>query len=332
MVIVTPQAMIDTTEAARAVAAVASNSSKPVLGVWMGGTLVQEGTSELQEAGIPAYETPEHAVDAFLHLAAHARHSSATAALDGVDVRVTELSAHARAEAESLVKGRAGTLGELESKRLFAIFGLTTVETIHASSRDEAVAAARRLGYPAVLKVVSPTITHKTDVGGVRLGLRSDVEVAAAFEEIRRNLEQHEPLARFDGVTVERMLDRSAGVECILGIKRDETFGPVVLIGAGGTMAEILGDRAIGLAPMTEDRARGLLERLRIAPFLGPFRGRPALNTRALASAIAGMSRLIAQMPTILEADANPVLVTPTDATMLDARVVLGSGGGVNHH
>jgi acetyltransferase len=328
MAIVTPQAMIDTSEAARILARVAASSAKPVLGVWMGGTLVQEGTNGLQAAGIPAYATPEQAVDAFLHLAAHARHNALKVAPAGVEAESSQPSTQARAEAASLVKDRAGVVGGLESKRLLGLFGLTFADTHYAPSRSEAVAAARRIGYPVALKVVSPQVTHKTDVGGVRLDLRNDDEAASAFDEIRRNLEQRDPHARFDGVTVERMLDRSAGVEFILGVKRDATFGPVVLVGAGGTTAEVLGDRALGLAPMCEARARGLLEHLRIAPVLGPFRGRPALNTRALASAIAAMSRLIAQMPTILEADANPVLVTPTDATVLDARVVLGPTRG----
>jgi acetyltransferase len=199
-------------------------------------------------------------------------------------------------------------------------------------TRNEAVAEARRIGYPVVLKVVSPQVSHKTEVGGIVLDVRGDDEAAAGFDRIRSSLFRARPDAAFAGVTVQPMADCSRGVEFILGAKRDATFGPVVLIGAGGTTAEVQSDRAIGLAPISEDQARGLLGRLRIAPLLGPFRGRPALNTKSLAAAIAGMSRLIAQTPTILEADANPVLVTPTDATVLDARVVLGSSGGDEHH
>lgn len=319
--IVTPQAMIDTTEAARAVAASASGSRKPVLAVWMGGEMVREGSAVLQSSGIPTYQTPEQAVDAFLHLAAHARHLDARGKLRSQRAS----TAFAHREAESMLKDRRGILSEAESKSLLSLYGMRVVETRTARSREEAVAVACELGFPVAFKVLSPDITHKTDAGGVRLDLRTPDDGAAAFDDICRAVAVHDPRARIEGVSVERMLDRSRGIELILGVKRDATFGPIVMVGAGGTMAEVLADRAIGLAPITPDAAGRLLARLRIAPLLAPFRGRPALNTGAAASAIAGLSRLIAEHPGVMEADANPVLVTPDDAVVLDARVVIGS-------
>jgi len=322
--IVTPQTMIDTVEAGRAVAIVGAKSAKPILAVWMGGQIVGEGERVLQSAGIPTYATPEQAVDTFLHLATYARHLAAHAMESPAES--SDTSAGYPRELVAMLEGRCGILGEADSKAVLAGCGLRTVATRLVRSVEEAVAVARELGYPIAMKVRSPQITHKSDVGGVKLDLRNDAEVAAAFHGIEASLVRFNPAAAFEGVTLEPMLDRSAGVELIIGAKRDATFGPIVLVGAGGTTAEVLHDRAIGLAPVSEKEARQLLGRLRIAPLLGPFRGRAALNTDAAAAAIVGMSRLIAEHTAVLEADANPVLVTPQDAVLLDARIVVGDG------
>lgn len=323
--IVTPQAMIDTTEAARSIATAASKSEKPVLAVCMGGSLVREGIEVLQAADIPTYVTPEQAVEAFMHLAAYAKHTSDAVAMGGsARSRPTPKTPAMRDAAERLVRNGPGILAEADSKSLLSLFGVPTIETYVASSRDDAVAAAARIGYPVALKVVSPQITHKTDVGGVVLDVRSDQEAAAAFDHIHRSVALHRPEATVEGVSVQRMLDRSEGVELIVGVKRDETFGPIVLVGAGGTTAEVLGDRAISLAPVDKDQARHLLRSLRISPLLDAFRGRPAVNIEALSSLIASMSVLIAEAPAVVEAEANPVLATPVEAVALDGRVVIG--------
>ena len=328
MTIVTPQAMIDTAEAARSVAAAASKSRKPVLAVWMGGDMVREGTQLLQSSGVPTYATPEQGVEAFLHLAAHARHLASRGPECRIDTPVAPVAARERAQAESILKGRYGILGVADSRSLLSHYGLQSVKSHPARSRDEAVAVARRLGYPVVLKVLSPAITHKTDVGGVRLDLRTDEHVALAFEGILQSVARCKPEATVEGVTVESMLDRSQGVELILGAKRDAIFGPIVLVGAGGTAAEVLADWAIGLAPISVEGAHRLLNRLKIAPLLGAFRGRQALNWNAVITAMVGVSRLIADHPSVAEVDANPVLVTPDDALVLDARVVLCAEAG----
>lgn len=323
--IVTPQSMIDTTAAARSVAAAAAGSEKPMLAVWMGGSLVREGTELLQAAHIPAYGTPEQAIEAFLHLAAHSKYARDEASrVESAGSPPTTTTSERQAAAERLVGDRQGALGEADSKALLSLYGVATVETHVARSRGGAVASAARIGYPVALKVISPQVTHKTDVGGVVLDVRSDEEAAAAFDRIHRSVSSHRPAATIEGVTVQRMLDRSEGVELIVGVKRDATFGPVVLVGAGGTAAEVLGDRAIGLAPVDKDRARQLLSALRIAPLFDAFRGRPAVNMDALADLVAGMSTLIAEAPGVIEAEANPVLVTPGEAVALDGRVITG--------
>ncbi len=213
---------------------------------------------------------------------------------------------------------------------MLSTFGLPVTRTVAARSRKEAINAARECGYPAVLKVISPQVSHKTDVGGVILNLRSDNAVGDAFDQIRESLRQARPEALFEGVTVQPMVDRSRGVELIVGARRDPTFGPIVLVGAGGTLAEVLADRAVGLAPLDANAALHLIDSLRIRSIMGEFRGRPALAIDAAADAVVRMSRLIAEVSAVQDAEANPVLVTPHGATALDARVVLRSSNEVS--
>jgi acetyltransferase len=327
LAIVTPQAMIDVNAAAQLVADVACHTAKPVLASWMGGSLARHGVAVLQAAGVPTYDTPEQAVEAFLHLAAHAAHlrkhagGSATIVLpEGERLRIRQATS-------ALFDGRRGMPSEIDAKSLLSLYGIHTTKTILAAQREEAISAARSIGYPVVLKVFSPQITHKTDVDGVRLNLRDDTEVAAAFDQIKLALSHHRPDAHFQGVTVQRMIDCSSGrgLELILGVKRDATFGPIVLVGAGGIFAEVINDRAIGLAPVTIERAREMLRSLRTWPLLQDFRNRGPLNAEAAANAVARMSHLIADSPEIQEADANPILVTQDSAVALDARVMLDS-------
>jgi len=331
LVIVTPQAMIDVSEAARAVAQISTHTAKLILAAWMGGLPAQEGVAVLQAAGIPTYATPEQAVEAFLHLAAHARHLSKRTA-EPLEVPVTSEVERPRMRqaATELTRERSGALSEVDAKSLFSIYGIPVTQAVVGRSREQAIAAARSVGYPVVLKVVSPQITHKTDVDGVRLDLRTDNEVAEAFETIARSLGSRRRDAQFEGVTVQRMVDRSSGLELIVGAKRDATFGPVVLAGAGGIAAEVMNDRAIGLAPVTIERAREMMKSLRLWPLLQNFRGRGSLNTDAVARVIVQMSQLISDVPGISEAECNPILVTPKGVIALDARVITKAMNGTS--
>lgn len=325
LVMLTPQAIIDARAAAEAVGTIAASQPKPILASWMGGAEVAPAVAALRHAGVPVFATPEPAVAAFLHLATHAerrdeaeargaRHCADTPALDA-------WIAGAAAGAIRLLQGCAGPVDESRARRIFGLFDIAMTPADTAGTEEAAVDAARRLGYPVVLKVISPGVTHKTDVGGVVLDLRSDDAVGAAFRRIR------DALARlagtpFSGVSVQPMLDRSAGEELILGARRDATFGPVVMVGAGGTRAEVLGDRALALAPLDPQDARGLCDRLRLRALLGPWRGRAALDVDAVATMVTRLGWMIATIPGIAEVEANPVLVTVDGAVALDARLI----------
>lgn len=324
LVMLTPQAIIDARAAAEAVGTIAASGSRPVLASWMGGAEVATAVAALRRAGVPAYATPEPAIEAFLHLAKHVerREAEARCTPQRADTPAPDAQVvGAAAGAIRLLQGCAGPVDEPRARRIFGLFDIAMTPADTAGTEEAAVDAARRLGYPVVLKVISPGVTHKTDVGGVALDLRSDDAVRAAFRRIRDTLARRSGTP-FSGVSVQPMLDRSAGEELILGARRDTTFGPVVMVGAGGTRAEVLGDRALALAPLDPRDARALCDRLRIRSLLGPWRGRAALDVDAVATMVTRLGWMIDTVPGIAEVEANPVLVTVDGAVALDARLI----------
>jgi acyl-CoA synthetase (NDP forming) len=237
---------------------------------------------------------------------------------------------------EQLIAGAAGraALTEIESKRLLEAAGITTAMAEHARTADEAVAAAVRAGMPAVLKVLSPEVSHKSDVGGVMLQLRSEQEVRDAFDRIRRNLAAHAPQARFDGVAVQAMA--AAGVELIIGVVRDPRFGPLVLAGLGGVFVEAMQDTAVRLAPVDSDEARAMLGQLRGRALLSGVRGAQPIDLEAVVGLIVTLSQLVSERREIKELDLNPVVAYPQGFKVLDARILLRDpaepGAGTDPH
>jgi acetyltransferase len=324
LVMLTPQAMTDPTGAARAVGEVAARSHKPVLAVWMGGKSVRSGIELLNRAGVPTYNTPDHAVRSFMHLISYAKNLETLYETPrGLPVKFTVDRAAARRRFHALAASGQTVLSEDASKELLDAYGVPSAMPVRARTADEAVAVAGSIGYPVVLKIASPDITHKTDVGGVALDLVDASQVTSAFERLTRTAQERRPEAHIEGVTVERMVAAPDGVELILGAKQDPVFGAVILVGAGGVTAELFQDRALGLPPLNERLATRLLESLRSWPLLNGYRGRPAVLIDRLIEVIMRFSYLVADFPEITEIDVNPLLVTPRDVVALDARMVI---------
>ncbi|MGA2622005.1 MAG: bifunctional acetate--CoA ligase family protein/GNAT family N-acetyltransferase [Thermoguttaceae bacterium] len=348
LVILTPQAMTDPTTTARAVGQAAARAHKPVLAAWMGSRMVGEGIQLLGTLGIPTYPTPVKAVRAFMHLVSYARNletlqetprqaplefnldrprlRSMLAALRSGPSDV--LSEHPQIPKSPnpqipLPIGVCDVLSEHASKALLEAYGIPVTKPLPAHSAEEAVEVARRLGYPVVLKIDSPQITHKTEVGGVVLGLPHDQAVREAFAAITHRAAQLRPEARILGVTVQPMVAYPNSFELILGTKKDPVFGPVIMVGMGGVAAEVFQDRALGLPPLGETLARRMLESLKSWPLLSGYRGRPGANLDRLIEIIMRFSYLVADAPEIQEFDVNPLLVTPQQAIALDARMVI---------
>jgi len=325
-VILTPQAMTDPTATARAVAEIAREADKPVLTSWMGGRQVAEGIRVLHGSGIPNYASPEQAIRAFMYLVTYRRNREMlyeTPREVPMDMMLDRDGMRVRFSNCITAAGTGDTLTESDSKALLEAYGIPTTAPLPARSAQAAVEAAQRIGYPVVLKVLSPQITHKTDVGGVVVNLGNDDEVRSAYERIVRLAREKRPDADVEGVTVQQMVNLKDGVELIIGAKKDPTFGAVIMVGMGGVTAEILKDRQLALPPLNERLARRKLEQLRTWPLLNGYRGRPKMNVDRLIEVLMRFSYLIADCPKILELDMNPVLVTPEDVIALDARVIL---------
>ncbi len=324
VVILTPQAMTNPTATAKAIGKLAASTGKPMLAAWLGGQSMRESIPILEDSGIAAYKTPEDAIRAFMTLVDYQRNLEALYETPK-DVPLEFPMDREKLRAQFIAEhfGGADVLPEDVSKSLLETYGISTTRPYAAKTASEAVRTAARLGYPVVLKVHCPEITHKTDVGGVMLDLEDEGMVRNAFDRIMANAAARRPDAKLLGVTVQRMVRTKDALEMILGIKKDPVFGTVMLVGMGGTGAELFADRALGFPPLNERLAKRMLESLKMWPLLNGYRGRPPVNVAGLVEVLIRLSYLAADYPEISELDINPLLVTGKEAVALDARVIL---------
>jgi acetyltransferase len=322
-----PVAVTTPEAAARAVAQAARGSTKPVIAAWLGDISPNKTRSFLEEAGLPNFYTPENAVEAFSFLCAYRRNQAqlleVPGALSGsVETRQPDLSA-VNAIRDGALAAKRTLLTESESKAVLAAFGLPVPRTVVAADGAAAVAAARELGYPVALKILSPDITHKSDVGGVRLNLQNAEMVASAFDDMAHHVRALRPAARIEGATVQPMLRFAHARELLVGVATDPVFGPVISFGAGGVAVEVLHDTAVALPPLNTVLARELMDRTRISRLLARYRDIPPIDASALAAVLEGVSRMVCALPWLKEMDLNPVIAHPGGAVIADARIVL---------
>jgi acetyltransferase len=325
LVILTPQGMTNPTLIAEQIQSFAKLRGRPILASWMGGASVAAGEDILARAGVPCFPYPDTAARMFHYMW---RYSYNLKGLYETPAAVEELAdaaggAWAVRERLRAIRERGRTLlTEKESKQALAAYGIPVVPTEAATSPDEAVERAARIGYPVVLKLDSETITHKTDVGGVRLNLADEAAVRAAYRAIEASVREKAGAEHFLGVTVQPMI-RTDGYELILGSAIDSQFGPVLLFGAGGQMVEVFRDRAMGLPPLNTTLARRMMEQTKIYGALKGIRGRKPVDLDRLEHLLVAFSRLVVEQPWIREIDINPLLASAEGLVALDARVVL---------
>lgn len=319
-----PTAVADSLDAAQAVVQALGANRPPVLTCWLGEGAAAEARRLFAVKKLPSYETPEQAVEAFGHLLRYRRNQEL---LIQTPPSVSDLISidHRKVEAiiDAVLADDRTVLTEPEAKELLAAFGILTAESATARDPDEAAAAAERLGCPAVLKILSRDITHKSDVGGVVLNLASPAAVARAATDMLEYVRRTAPDARVDGFTVQPMIRRPGAHELILGIAEDAVFGPVILFGQGGTAVEVIGDRSVGLPPLNPVLAHDMIERTRIFRLLRGYRDRPAADLDAIALTIVKLSQLVADLDRVAELDINPLLADAAGVIALDARVVV---------
>jgi acetyltransferase len=325
LVILTPQAMTDPTLTAEQVKRYATSTGKPILASWMGGAEVASGTMILNRASIPTFPYPDTAARVFDYMW-HYRSNLRSLYETPLPSLEFDKDGPDRALAEKLIdsarqSGRT-LLTEVEAKQLLAAYGIPTVETRVATNEAEAVKHAEEIGYPVVLKLLSETITHKSDVGGVQLHLAGADAARGAYHAIETSVRKKVGAEHFLGVTVQPMIALD-GYELILGSSLDPQFGPVLLFGSGGQLVEIYQDRALAFPPLTTTLARRMMEQTRIFTALKGVPGRPPVDLVALENLLVRFSYLVIEQRWIKEIDMNPLLTSPERLLALDARVVL---------
>jgi len=325
-----PKAGVDGDAIAQAIAAVFSPASKPVLGCWMGEARARPARELLAAKRMPVFRTPEAAVDAFHSIASFYRNQQllqqTPSPLGDGALPDTE---GARLLIEGVLAERRKVLTEMESKALLAAFHIPVTRTMLARSANEAMLIASQLGYPVALKIDSPDITHKSDVQGVMLNVQNATQVRDQYHEMLKAVTLAQPGARINGVTVQPMAGlrhsrKGPGREVLVGLTTDEAFGPVITFGAGGTMVELIDDRAMELPPLNQFLAQRLIARARTAEMLGAWRGAPAIDHAALENVLLRVSEMVCALPQLREMDINPVIVDENGAVAVDARIVVG--------
>jgi acetate---CoA ligase (ADP-forming) len=319
LVLLTPQAMTQAKETAEAIVRVSKRKSeKPILVCFLGASKVEEGVKVFREAHIPQYDSPEAAVETIQAMTEYVRWLNRPK-------RVVRLFSVNRHKVESIIERHLRhdirEIGEAESKEILEAYGFATPKGSIATTAEQAANIAAQLGYPVVLKIWSPDILHKSDVGGVKVGLKSEQEVKDAFDLMMYRIPKKRPEAQILGVLVQEMC--RSGREVILGMHRDPHFGPLMMFGMGGVMVEVLKDVAFYLAPLTGEEARQMLVSTKTYKILKGVRGQEGVDIEAIAEGLQRLSQLVTEFPEIQEMDINPYVVGVPGTTPIavDARI-----------
>jgi acetate---CoA ligase (ADP-forming) len=319
LILLTPQAMTESTKTAQAVIRILrKKTQKTVMCCFLGGGLVAEAVDLLRKENIPYYDSPETAILTLRVMADYVRWRSRPK-------RVVKLFAVNRRKAENIIERnlRMDTteLSEADSKEILEAYGFVTPQGAIATTSEQAASIAEQIGYPIVMKIWSPDLTHKSDLGGVVLGLESKREVMDAFDLMMYRIPKKAPNAKIMGVLVQEMCRR--GREVVIGMNRDPHFGPMIMFGMGGTMVEVLKDVAFYLAPLTAGEAKQMLMNTKTYKLLKGFRGEEGVDIEAIAESLQRISQLVTEFPQIQELDINPYIVgaAGTAPVAVDARM-----------
>ncbi|MGQ9550809.1 MAG: acetate--CoA ligase alpha subunit [Candidatus Bathycorpusculaceae bacterium] len=326
LIIYTAQAVAGSTEIAKTIVELIRSRSyqnKTILTSFMGYAAVEEANRLFNENNIPTYSTPEKAIKTYLYMYQYKRNLELiyeTPEELPVDIAppkrpIMVILRNAAIENREL-------LTEAEAKKLLEYYNFPVVKTLVATNADEAVALASQLGYPVVLKILSPHIIHKTDAGGVALDINSDAEVRQAFEKIIQRAKEYDPNAQIIGVTVQPMIKKK-GYEIIIGAKGDPIFGPVILFGMGGIGVELFKDFSIGLPPLNQTLVRRMMEETKVYQLLKGYRNVPPANLKLLEELMILFSQMLIDFPELKEIDINPLFINEKEAFALDARILV---------
>jgi acetyltransferase len=317
-----PTAVASSLDAAQVVADIAQNSNKCLLTSWAGSATAEKSRALFAKQHIPTYATPEAAVNSFMHLVRYKRNQDnlmETPPAIAEDLIFDSDKAWGIV-AKVLSEGREW-LNELEAKAVLQAYGIPTVERQLAKSPEEAAAIAEKMGFPIVIKLFSSDILHKSDVHGVALDLQSSEAVQQAAVDIEKTTRNIRPDAKIEGFTVQRMVNAKGAHELILGVLNDDTFGPVLLFGQGGTAVEILNDKALALPPLNLKLAKDMIARTKVYQLLKGYRDQDPINMDALQLTLIKLSQMVIDLDHLAELDINPLLADKNGVIALDARI-----------
>ncbi len=321
LVILTPQALTDVEETATVVTDAFQRTDKPIVAAFMGSESVTTGLEILKKAGVPNYSYPEEAINAYKRLFQFSLWKKRKVKRQRrFDIDAKRIRAIISAQKE---KGR-NSLGEDEARECLSAAGFIFPRRAFASDSEAAVRAAREIGFPVVMKISSPDILHKTDVGGVRTGIRNEEEAERAFVEITTSVKRRMPGALIQGVNIYEMI--SSGKEVIIGVTHDRTFGHMLMFGLGGIYVEVLKDVSFRVVPVTETDVTEMIQEIRTYAILKGARGESPVDMDAIVEALLRLNHLVQLIPEIHELDINPLVVRAEGAVALDARIIIHGG------
>ena len=317
-----PVATASTTDAAQAIIDAAKRAKCNVLTSWVGGEAVAPARRMFTQAGIPTYETPSHAVGAFMHMVNYRRNMEMLMETPpSAPEEFAPDTEKAKAIVEKVLARNNGMMTEPEAKAVLVAYGIPTVETHVAEDPKSAARYATEIGYPVVVKILSEDISHKSDVGGVALNLKTPEAVTQAAENMLALIAEKRPGAKVQGFSVQAMARRPGAHELIVGVFSDVIFGPVILFGQGGTEVEVVKDSAMALPPLNMNLAREMISRTRISRLLAGYRNRQAVDMDKLCLTLLKVSQMVIDLPEILELDINPLWSDENGVLALDARI-----------
>lgn len=326
LTVLVPVAMSQPLAVAREICSIAQLATKPMIACWMGEKHAKAAWKLFEEKNIPCYNTPEVAVEAFSYLAKYAvsQQLLMETPLPFANTPPGDLSSTKSIIQNAIQQNRA-VLTTAESKTILSAFGVPVSQVFEAHDAEEARIFAESIGFPLVMKISSPDISHKQDVGGVRVGINSAAEAQTVFGKMLARVTSNCPSAKINGITLERMYTSANYRELMIGVIRDKVFGPVISVGLGGSLVEVMRDRSVELPPLNVALARKMISQTKASKILGEFRGKPAVNIDSLIQVLLAVSDLVSELPELCELDINPLLIDEHGAIAVDARIVVSA-------
>ena len=324
LAILAPTAMAEPLLVAKEIVALNKKTDKPILACWMGREQVKTSGTLFSESHIPCFSTPEIAIEAYSYLYDYYRNQQLLLQVpETISYKSKADIKGAKLIIEKALSENRFILNTIESKEILSAFGVPVTKTIAAENESDALIAAKSIGFPIVMKINSPDITHKQDVSGVQLNITNMEGVSYFFKKLINNAKKAMPEAKIDGVTIERMYKTPNDRELMIGVLQDEVFGPVINFGAGGNLVEVMQDRALALPPLNQYLAKNVIASTNIAKLLGTFRNKPAVNLQAIEELLLRVSEMVSELGQIQEMDINPLIVNDKDLIAVDARIVI---------